>query len=606
MTAFLSRPDPLPLADQQAIDSDLRNNAQKAQASRQRAQFFRDTLPGLATDAGHLGALVEVGNTYLDFYHRGNGTTAELRLLHLFDQDKDSIHMALTGLRHCLLRPDLPTAASIIDLNIENQRYNLATPCLAAIELRYTEAPDSAFDLPQATLETLVAFRLTNNFNSPPLWFKQLVKVRPNVFVRVLPSLINKQIAAKKEHVDGLYPLAHDFEYATVARQIAPQLIEAFPDKAGKTQLQTLRLLIVAMLNQLNAATQLRLVAAKLASDKLDVAQRVYWLTAGVQIAPQLYLEPAKAFIEKTQARTSHAFAMIHERHDRHQFRFDFPAAVQAFFVGLMAPASSPGWPNSSGRVTSEMEMGRYVDGLLSALAGNPDGEAAQALLALHQRKDMAQWNEQIERALYNQRLTQRKAFFKPASVNDVAGTLANRKPANAADLWALTVDFLIQLRYEIRNGSTNDYRQYWAAENAKLEDDCRDALLSDLKRHLAPLEITAEAEGRYADEKRADIKIISPPWHIPIEIKREKHRDVWKAINNQLVAKYSREPSSDGYGIYLVFWFTGEFSTAPSDGGTKLKKPQELEQRLKETVSEALRNKIAILVIDCSKQRLS
>ena len=122
----------------------------------------------------------------------------------------------------------------------------------------------------------------------------------------------------------------------------------------------------------------------------------------------------------------------------------------------------------------------------------------------------------------------------------------------------------------------------------------------------MPPWGVAAEPEGRYADEKRADIKIISPPWHIPIEIKRETHRDVWTAINKQLLAKYSRETTSDGYGIYLVFWFTGAFSAAPSDGGTKPKNPQELEQRLKATVSEALRNKIAILVIDCSKPRLS
>jgi hypothetical protein len=606
VTDFLFRPYPLPEAEQLFIDSDLRSKTRDAEESRQRAQFFRDTLPDLATDACHLGALVEVGNAYLNFYHRGKGETAELRLLDLFDQDEDSLQMAQAGLRYCLRRPDLPTAASIIDLNIENRRYNLATPCLAAIDLRYTEQPGSAFDLPQATLETLVAFRLTNNFNGTPLWFKQLVKDRPDVFANVLQHLIGKQITAKKEHVDGLYPLAHDADYAPVARQITPQLITAFPVKASKMQLQSLRLLIVAMLNQLDAATQLNIVAEKLELDKLDVAQRVYWLTAGVKLMPQLYFAPAKAFIEKTQARTSHAFALIHERQDSHDFRFDFSAAAQAFFVGLLAPANNPRWHQSSGIVTPEMEMGRYVDGLLSALAGNPDKEAAQALLALQQRKDMAHWKEQIERALYKQRLTQRTAFFKPASVNDVAETLANRKPANAADLWALTVDFVTQLRDEIRHGSTNDYGQYWRDAEPKIEDDCRNALLSDLKKHLQPLGIAAEAEGRYADEKRADIKIISPPWHIPIEIKRETHRDVWTAINGQLVAKYSRETSSDGYGIYLVFWFTGKFSTAPTDGGTKPKNPQELEQRLKATVSEALRNKIAILVIDCSKPQLS
>ena len=589
-------------SEQKHIDSNLKRKTRITKERRETLPFFRDALPGLTSNSAHSGLLNEVAKTYLnnqiDSVERKPGD----QLLGLLNDNQEWVDMALAGLRHCLLRPDLPTAASIIDLNIANQRYKLATPCLAAMELRYTEKPGSAFDLPQATLETLVAFQLTNNFNETPLWFKQLVKVRPDVFANVLQSLIAQQTAVKKEHVDGLYPLAHDANYAPVARQITPKLIEAFPAKASKTQLQSLRLLIVAMLNQLDPATQLKLIAEKLASDKLDVAQRVYWMTAGVQLAPQLYLVPAKAFIEKTQARTNHAFELIHERQDRHQFRFDFPAAVQAFFVGLLAPASNPRWPQSAGIVTPEMEMGRYVEGLLSALAGNPDEEAAQALLALQQRKDMAHWKEQLERALYNQRITQRKAFFMPASVIKVAETLADRKPANAADLWALTVDYLIQLRDEIRNGSTNDYRQYWAAENPKIEDDCRDALLSDLKRHLAPLGVAAEAEGRYADEKRADIKVMSPPWQIPIEIKREMHRDVWAAINNQLLAKYSREATSDGYGIYLVFWFTGTFSAAPSDGGAKPKTPLELEQRLKATIPQASRNKIAVLVVDCSR----
>ena len=604
VTAFLCCPYPLPEADQQYIDSGFRSKTREAEESRQRAQFFRDTLPGLATDAGHLGALVEVGNAYLNFYHRGKGETAELRLLDLFDQDKDLLQMALAGLRHGLLRPDLPTAASIIGLNIENRRYNLATPCLAAMDLRFTEAPGSAFDLPQATLETLVAFRLTNNFNGPPLWFKQLVKVRPDVFANVLQSLIAQQIAAKKEHVDGLYPLAHDADYAPVARQITPQLINAFPVKASKTQLQTLRLLIVALLNQLDPATQLKLIAEKLASDKLDVAQRVYWLTAGVQLAPQRYLATAQAFIEKTQARTSHAFELIHERQDRHQFRFDFSAAVQAFFVGLLAPANNPRWPQGSGRVTPEMEMARYVEGLLSALAGNPDEEATQALLALQQRKDMAHWKEQLERALYNQRLTQRKAFFKPASVSQVAETLANRKPANAADLWALTVDFVTQLRDEIRNGNTDDYDQYWSGETPRSETLCRNAFLSALQRLLSPLGISAEAESQFADETRADVKVTAFPYHIPIEIKGEWNKDVWKAIRVQLIAKYGRETASDGYGIFLVFWFTGNLKAAPTDGGAKPKIPQELELRLAATVPEALRRKIAVLVVDCSRKK--
>ena len=76
----------------------------------------------------------------------------------------------------------------------------------------------------------------------------------------------------------------------------------------------------------------------------------------------------------------------------------------------------------------------------------------------------------------------------------------------------------------------------------------------------------------------------------------------MWKAIGHQLIAKYGREPASDGYGIFLVFWFTGNLKGAPTDGGAKPKTPQELQKRLAATVPEELRHKIAVLVVDCSK----
>ncbi|MGH8805545.1 MAG: hypothetical protein ACREXN_12415, partial [Polaromonas sp.] len=192
-------------------------------------------------------------------------------------------------------------------------------------------------------------------------------------------------------------------------------------------------------------------------------------------------------------------------------------------------------------------------------------------------------------------------ALFQPASVTQVCSTLANLTPANAADLWALTLDHLQQLGREIRDGNTNDYRQYWVGDKAELEDNCRDRLLSDLKVRLAPLHINAEPEGRYADEKRADIKVSAQGYHIPVEIKREMHKDLWKAIQNQLIARYTRELASNGYGIFLVFWFGGTGQPVAGDGGTRPKTALELQQRLQQTVPGGCKHRIAVLVIDCS-----
>ena len=50
-------------------------------------------------------------------------------------------------------------------------------------------------------------------------------------------------------------------------------------------------------------------------------------------------------------------------------------------------------------------------------------------------------------------------------------------------------------------------------------EDHCRDALLSDLRYRMRGLGIAAEPEGRYASEKRADIRVSGDGFNVPVEI---------------------------------------------------------------------------------------
>lgn len=598
----LCRPYPPPKYEQEHIDSKIRHKEREDEESRQQINFFRQTLPSFDTGPAHLGALVAIGNAYLNFFGESNKTTADDRLFELLNQNGEWVNLALKGLRQSLYRDDLPSCEEIVDLNIKGSQYNLAVPCLAAMALRSTENAGSALDLPPSTLETVATFLLTSHFNERPAWFKQLLAQEPDLLATVMSCLMGQQIAAKKENADGLFALACDPDYATIAKQITNQLSANFPVKASQKQLNNLRLLILSVLNHLDRETQLTLIASKLCATNMDVTQHTYWLTAGVLLAPELYLERIQQFAGKSQVRTNHVFALIHERSDRGYLKSDLPVTTHVFLIGLLGPRSSPSWASGSGWVTPEMEMGRYVAGLISALASNPDDAAMQALTQLQQRPDLRQWHDSLNRALYDQRIARRKARFKPAAVADVCATLANLNPANAADLWALTVDHLQQLAREIRDSNTDDYEQYWAGDRPKSEELCRNALLSALKRVLAPMGITAEPERLHPDEKRADIEVAAGLHHIPIEIKGEWHKDVWKAIGNQLIAQYCREPASNGYGIYVVFWFTGDMKAAPTDGGAKVKTPHELQKRLAATVPEALKHKIAVLVVDCSK----
>ena len=187
--------------------------------------------------------------------------------------------------------------------------------------------------------------------------------------------------------------------------------------------------------------------------------------------------------------------------------------------------------------------------------------------------------------------------------------TLDSGAPASAGDLAALVFDELEDLSHKIRDGNTSDWRQYWNVDShsrptdPRPENACRDAVLSDLQKRLGRLGIDAQPEGVYAEDKRSDIRVSFGGFNVPVEIKRSCHRDVWTAVRSQLIAKYTRDPGAEGYGIYLVLWFGDTDKCRP----TKLESwtPQTAEDvrlRIEQSLDDAERRLISVCVLDVSK----
>ena len=199
-----------------------------------------------------------------------------------------------------------------------------------------------------------------------------------------------------------------------------------------------------------------------------------------------------------------------------------------------------------------------------------------------------------------------REASYQYPDIERVRQTLSNEAPASAADLAALLVDRLEELARRIRTGNTDDWRQYWneavrgRPESPKIEDHCRDALLSDLKNLLKPIGVDAQREGQYANDRRSDIRVSYGTFNVPVEIKRDRHRELWSDLRDQLMAKYTIDPATGGYGIYLVFWF-GDGKVQSSPSGPRPSNPQELREWLEASLTEDERRRIRVLVVDVS-----
>ena len=174
-------------------------------------------------------------------------------------------------------------------------------------------------------------------------------------------------------------------------------------------------------------------------------------------------------------------------------------------------------------------------------------------------------------------------------------------------------LDVLEELSKQIRDSSTSDWRQYWNVDEynrpvgPKPEDACRDALLSDLRSRVSHLGIDAQPEGRYADDKRSDIRASFGGFNVPVEIKRSCHRDLWTAIKSQLIPRYTRDPGVAGYGIYLVFWFGDADGCTPTmlEGWTP-PNAAAVKAKLVELLSDQERQMISICVIDVSRRTTS
>jgi len=122
-------------------------------------------------------------------------------------------------------------------------------------------------------------------------------------------------------------------------------------------------------------------------------------------------------------------------------------------------------------------------------------------------------------------------------------------------------------------------------------------------------MELWVEPEGHMAADKRADIVVFGPnSLKLPVEVKRDTHKELWTAAKNQLERLYTRDPNASGYGVYLIFYFgngrTGKITPHP-DGAVLTDSPEELEKVLNASIPADHRDRITCTVIDVSPPAL-
>ncbi len=582
-------------------------NKKRAQRKEESRNHFHKHIDAIRAGNAHRDILHALALAYLNLYTDVEGETPTARLTDFLDGDKELIEAANSGFRRSLDRDDLPSVIEIIKLDSNGHMHFIREPCLVGMAELYNSDPEAALQLDKEVLRKLIAFRLTWNVKIEGEWFSDLVKTRPDLVTEVFVTYARSLLRKGRERIYGIRELAHNEDFASIARIALPDLLKGFPLRAKNNLLNSaLDPLLKASLRHLDRSTLTTIISARLELTSMSAAQRVYWLTCGLMISPDDYEKALAAHIGNSKALRNHLGAFLDDRVRHQDLNATLPESSLALLIELLAPDSPDERP--TGYVTQAMQTAKKVRSFIDALGSNPAEAAQQQLERLLSLPQMAPWHGRLRHASHTQRIARRKASIRHLDVSEICHTLANQQPANAADLAALTYEHLRDLARTIRNSSTNDYRQYWSydksgkPERPKPENDCRDILLSDLRERMGRLGVDAIKEGYYADEKRADIRLSSggtQGFNLPIEIKRDSHPDLWRAIREQLIERYTRDPGSDGFGIYLVFWFGGKGMPLPQEG----KKPRnaaDLELRLRSTLTKEEARHINVVVIDC------
>ena len=604
----------------------------------ERAQALRSQLDDLLNNQlfpPHLDTLAKV---YLAMFSDvDEQASPRQRVFDFIGGDEVLVDAVMAAIRETVFRDDVPTVEDTISLHAESKHSWLAYPVLASLHLLSEEEParlDAVSD--DRKRKALAILYCVPSDGEEAHWHDRWFQLGPELVLDVLYMCAVPQMRAGAEFVPCLNALdrfggREDPDPVLVfgdtglfeARSPEPRfdghddlvhatrlrLLDNFPTRASNKQMGLLDDLLARVIHHPEETQLHALALGKLQRSSLNVGQRVRWMMVDALLSDGTNLKGLKEYVSVNEVRVQHLAEFLRRTARRDDMLRSVLAGAREPEVlrdAIEMLGRSFGPTEWGGRITLEMEMSELVARLIAPLGTVAGDDTSQAFRDLIANPLLERWRDRLTEARERHRVINRDASYRHPGIVEVQHTLGRGAPANAADLAALLQDRLADISADVQGGNDNPWRNYWNEDvhrsptEPKHEDSCRDALLTDLKKRL-PVEVDATPEGRYAADNRADIRASCIGFNVPVEIKKNSHPDLWTAIRRQLVGKYTTDPATSGYGIYLVLWFgAGETKTPPD--GNRPDTPGALRQRLLQDLTSDEARKISVIVMDVTK----
>ena len=406
-----------------------------------------------------------------------------------------------------------------------------------------------------------------------------------------------------------MWPLAREARQAELARLVIPPLLRNFPVRARPAQLRRLNTeLLPAAIRHVQTNDLKAIINERVTMEFIDSGQRIAWLVAGLRFAAHLRSRQLSQLVGKSRVRALRLGDTMDAQADHASSLPRLPAAAMGRLIEMLAPVTTPEYPTEDGWVGSRERLRDIVRGLVNQLAALEHTDAAEELRRLRALPALAAWKISFDAALFNHVRVVRSARFSHANVDAVTQALSGKAPANSLDLAALVRQHLSDLQARLVGDDTNSLRPFWRHSTAGdqqpiTENECRDLLLGELRYRLEGQNVSLHKEAAHANDTRADLRtesmVAGQKKVVPIEIKKEDHRELWTAWRDQLESRYMTDPAAEGVGIYLVLWFGHSPKADPQ--GVVPASTKELEERLTSLVPPEDRVRLQVCVLDLS-----
>lgn len=558
-----------------------------------------------ALRAGELGWIYPVAQAYLGMFRDLDARQSGVERVSSLVGDR-LLSDALIGLEAVLGRDDLPTVDRIAASYAESVSWNIVLPVVAGIaeRLRLGRGFEDIGSDVVLTARIAIEHSLLSGLDQATSQLDEWLRANPIQHERFARLLLEPWLESRQARVTGLYSFARDRNGRGLARKLAHEWLDRYPDLSDEVEIELIDVLVEA-----GEFHSLRgLATARRDHGYSGDTQRRNWLAIELLVARDTAIASFEAIGEEDRDIAWHLrHRLIGNKGETQQV-----SAMSSQVVSWIIRQLRILWPNTSrpsGATwgnTNPWDASQFLRSLITHLEKSLSEDAALELEALASEADDG-YSPALRHAAEQQRQARREINFPGVTLARLKDVVTARAPRTSDDLLAVVRNALGRLQKVLRGNDTDSVVKFWHDDgDPRLENRCTSLLIDEIQRYLGH-GIHCVPERDMPKGKRVDILFSVGDAALPVECKGQWNPDLWSAAKDQLNAYYLRDWRVQDRGLYLVYWFGGDVRSRlrlkrPPGEAPPPTTPEELRQRLVEQLAPGLRGSIAIEVLDLTR----